>query len=406
MIQVAPLFARQAIYDKNRNVIAYELLFRHSDANYAGDIDGDHATSNVLLNVLGSHPIEEFVGNKKAFINFTANLLKKAPPLPADKLVIEVLEDIEAERDILEALKNLKKNGFDIALDDFFITKDTKKMMSYANIIKVDVLALSNEKLKKYVDVLKPLNIKLLAEKVEDHEMMERCVDLGFDWFQGYFLCKPEIVKGVKISEGKHAVLQLIAKLNNPDTPFEEIVDTIATDPSLSYKIMRLVNSSAMGLPREIQSLSQAVSILGVNNIKNWANFLLLANSENKPRELCSITLSRAKFCEKLGHAIEGKALSESAFTTGLLSTLDAYLDMSTESLLKKLQLSKDIEYALMAQQGLLGKILQIALSYEKGKWPDVDWEILSEYGLTPEKLNELYVDSLAWATQTVNSNV
>ena len=400
-----PLFARQAIYNKDREVIAYELLFRHSDVHYRGTIDGDHATSNVLLNVFGERRIEDFIGSKKAFINFTQNLLGETPPLPNKRLVIEVLEDIPATDEVLNNLKQLRDNGFDLALDDFFITEDTKKMIKYASIIKVDVLALSRSQLNKYVEFLKPFNIMLLAEKVEDHEMMNYCIELGFDLFQGYFLCKPEVVKGLKISEGRQSIIQLLSKLNNPDTPFDDVVKTIATDPNLSFKILKLVNSSAMGLPRTIESLNQAVTLLGMNAIRSWANFLLLANAGDKPKELSSITMSRARFCELLGHHIEGRELSESAFTTGVLSTIDAFLDTSKEELFKQLTLSKSIEYALRSQQGLLGTILKIALDYERGAWQTLDWDKLHEYGLSQEKMNTIYMDSTTWAMDAIHAN-
>ena len=403
---MTPLFARQAIYDKYSNVIAYELLFRHSDDNYAQVIDGDHATSSVLLNSFGNQSIHEIIGNKKVFINFTESLLATPPPLPADRLVIEVLEDVKASDKVLESLNKLKSDGFDIALDDFFINKETKKMISKASIIKIDVLALSDAKLIKYVEYLKPLNIKLLAEKVEDHEMMQKCIDLGFDWFQGYYLCKPEVVKGVKISEAKHTVLRLLGVLNNASSTFDEIVDIIATDSKLSYKILSIVNSSSVGTVKAIESLKQAVAMLGIENIKHWANIILLASTDDKPKELCSISLTRAKFCEKLGEQFEGKELAESCFTTGLLSNLDAFVDRSKAELIKQLNLSTPIADALLHLNGLQGVILEIALHYERGQWDKIDWKKMESVKLDDNSVNMLYAESLSWATETLNAAV
>ena len=400
-----PLFARQAIYDRKKNVVAYELLFRHSHQNEAVVVDADQATSHVLLNVFGERSIDEIIQEKKAFINFTENLIKVAPPLPSEKLVIEVLENVKATDEVIESLSKLKKAGFEIALDDFFINRDTQKLLKVASIIKIDVLALNKKELTRYVAALRPLKIKLLAEKIEDHEMMALCLELGFDYFQGYFLCRPEIISGAKTNEGKQAVLRLLGTLNDPETPFDDIVSVIASDPSLSYKILRLVNSSAIGLPREIESLNQAIVMLGLKNIRNWVNFLLLANNEHKPKELSAISLVRAKFAENLCRHIDNGKLAESAFITGLLSNLEAFLDITlNHSVLTELKLAKPIQQALLEKEGVLGLILAIVLHYERGQWSKINWDFLAQHDLTDESVNQLYQESIIWSAELLNS--
>ncbi|MFT7560902.1 MAG: EAL and modified HD-GYP domain-containing signal transduction protein [Flavobacteriales bacterium] len=397
---LVPLFARQAIYNEKSEVVAYELLFRHSDGNYAEFIDGDKASSQVILNSFGGHELEELIGGKKAFVNFTRNLILNPPPISPKHLVIEILEDIKADQELIQGLERLKAKGYTIALDDFFITRDTKKMMSYASIIKVDVLALTNTQLVKYVSKLKPLKFTLLAEKVETHEMYQHCVDLGFDFFQGYYLCKPQIIKGRKVSESKQNTLKLISILNDQDAEFETVVDTIATDPGLSYKILRLVNSSAMGMPVEISSLSQAVSMLGLSAIKNWANFLLMANCGEKPPELSIISMCRAKFCSELGAKLGDKALADSCYTVGLLSNLDAFLDMPMSDLLTKLNLSKELSSALSNFAGQAGLAFDVVNKYERGQWDAIPWDDLSTHGIDAQTCNTLYADAITWATE------
>jgi EAL and modified HD-GYP domain-containing signal transduction protein len=400
MSQAVPLFARQAIYDRDMDVVSYELLFRHSDQNYASFVDGDQASSTVLLNAFGDHSLEDLTQNKPAFVNFTPTLINNPPMIPSANLVVEILEDVKVDAQLIQSIEKLKSDGYTIALDDFFISKDTKKLLGFADIIKIDVLSLSNSQIQKYVDRLKPLKYKLLAEKIENHEMMQFCLDLGFDLFQGYFLCKPQIVTGRRVDENKQATIKLLAALNDRDVDFDTVVDTLASDPALSYKILRLVNSSAMAMPVEIKSLNQAVSMLGLKAIKNWASFLLLANAGNKPRELGVISMCRAKFCENLGAMAGDKNLSDSCFTVGLLSNLDAFLDMPMEELLDKLNLAEEIRSALRNQQGLVGEIFDLAQKYERGDWGNIKWDALSKYDINAQAANTHYANAVFWATE------
>jgi len=402
-----PLFARQAIYNHKQEVVAYELLFRSANSgNAAGKIDGDQATAKVLLKGFGEHSFEELTGGLKAFVNFTRKLLLDPPRLPKNKLVIEVLEDITPDSEVLTALDKLKSRGYKIALDDFLLNNETQKFVPFADYIKVDVLNMQKKELESHTKKLKTHNKILIAEKIEDHETMQYCIDLGFKYFQGYFLCKPEIVTGVNISESKQLVLKLINQVNDPEVEIDDIVRTIATDPALSYKVLRLINSSAMGLPRKIESLNQAVTMLGITAIRNWATFLLLANDDSKPKELCVITMCRAKFCEALGTEIGGRQLGDACFTVGILSNIDAFINMSMQEVLKRLNLATTIEDALLNKQGELGKILEVVVAYERGHWAKVDWAFLRSQGMQANQANMLYGNSIIWATQMVGMTV
>ncbi len=396
----SPLFARQPIFDHNNQVVAYELLFRHSDANYSGVIDGDQASSHVLLNTFGNHKFADVTDGKRAFINFTRNLLLQPPDLPRDKIVIEILEDINADDAIVDGLTRLQKSGYTLALDDYFINRDTQRMLRFAQIVKVDVLSLSKKQIKKYVDHLKPLKVTLLAEKIEDYAMLEECKALGFEYFQGYFLCKPEIIRGLKVSANQTAILRLISTINDENSRHDDIVSAVSSDAGLSYKIIKLVNSPAVGLSQRIESLSQAIALLGLEKIKNWANFILMANQGNKPKELSIISLSRAKFCEQIGMQLENKEHGQKCFTVGLLSTLDSFFNLPLATLLDDLNLSDDIREALLNKTGNAGKTLKTVQHYERGEWPEIDWQFLASKNLDSEKLNDCYLNSLSWATR------
>lgn len=399
MGQISPLFARQPIFDIRLNVAAYELLFRGGITNEASFIDGNQASSHVLVYAFGQHRIEDILGHVPAYINFTRELLVHPPCLPPHKLVIEVLEDVKPDKHILESLKQLKKQGYQIALDDFVINENTKPLIKYATTIKIDVMELSKENINKYLEYLKPLKLTLLAEKIETQEMFEYCVKSGFDLFQGYFLQKPNIIEGVKLTESKQAILRLLMTLTSSEVEMSEIVNAIAADAKLSYKILKIVNSTAHKTPCEIHSLNQAVTLLGLTQIRNWATFLILSADETKPAELSIIGTTRAKLCELIGTKIRGRTFGETCFAAGLMSTFDAFLDIPLPELVSQLGLAAEIEAALLNKEGCLGQILEMTLAFEQADWGAIKKLKQGKLeGLSDDQLNEHYSDAIVWA--------
>jgi len=404
MSELWPLLARQPIFNRKMQVVAYELLCRNYDIDFTSPEGGDTASSQVLLHTFTDLSIQSVVGKHQAFINFTRTLLLAPPPFHQDQLVIEVLEGQKVDAQMLHSLKRLREKGYTIALDDFELTEETRGLIPYADIIKLDVLQLSTEQIIEHVEHLKSFGITLVAEKVETYEMLEFCKSLGFDLFQGYFLARPKIIKGRKITENKQAVLQLLSVMHNPDVHLDEVERLIAHDPMLSYKLLRLVNSAAFALPRTIDSLRQAIALLGLDIIKNWINLLAMANMGDKPLELSIAALTRARMCAAIATAINGKSRSDSFFTVGLLSTLDAFMDAPLEILLKNLSLNKNLNEALLEHSGDEGRVLEIVEHYEKADWEKIDWEYLSQNNITPDTLTHIYLDAISWVSNTVET--
>ncbi|HEY7885311.1 MAG TPA: HDOD domain-containing protein [Cellvibrionaceae bacterium] len=398
-----PLLARQPIFDSNMDVFAYELLYRSNLLNQAHVIDnGDSASTQVLLSTFADLSIDKVVGKKLAFINFTTALLDSHIPFDTTQLVIEVLETEAVSASLLHRLKVLREQGFTIALDDFELNENTEALIAYADIIKLDVLALSHDTLIEHINYLKPLGVQLLAEKIETFSMLEQCKRWGFDYFQGYFLERPQVIRGKRLSENKQAVIQLLGLLNDGDASFEEIERIIAHDPILSFKLLRMVNSAAFGLPRTIESLRQAITLLGLKIIKNWVGLLAMANLGDKPQELSVKALARAKFCEQIAASSRPLHQCDQFFTAGLLSTLDAFMDMPLAELLADIHLSDALRAALLQGSGEEGKILQAAIAYEHGAWESIDWVFLQQQGIDePNKLTDLYLQTLQWADDT-----
>ncbi|RYY75710.1 MAG: HDOD domain-containing protein [Gammaproteobacteria bacterium] len=397
-----PLLARQPIFNTRMKVVAYELLCRSSNVNRADFSNGDAASSQVLLNAFTELSIANVVGKHMAFINFTRNLLQTPPPFDRKQLVVEVLEGQNVDSAMLHALKVLREHQYTIALDDFVLTPETQSLIPYADIIKLDVLHLSPQQLIEHIEHIQPFGIKLLAEKVETYEMLEFCKSVGFDLFQGYFLARPQIISGRKMADNKQSVLQLMSALQDPDVPVEKIEKMIARDTVLSFKLLRLVNSAAFGLARKVDSLKQAIMLLGLNKIKNWVNILAMSNLGDKPHELSVSALTRARMCELIANEMNGKSKSDGFFTVGLFSTLDAFMDAPMASLLDSISLSPHINDAILKQLGNEGKVLEIIIRYEKGLWDDIDWGYLAAHNISAEKLAQIYVETLEWVDKTI----
>ena len=384
---------RQPIYDKALRVHAYELLYRPGPGLSAGEIDGDRATSNVIVNTLTELGLDTVLGEKKGFINLTLRfLLGDHPiPFPPDRVTLEVLEDIEVTDELVEAIRGFKKKGFEVALDDYNGAASYDPLLDVIDLIKVDLMSVDRLALPELVTRLRQHDLKLLAEKVETQDDFDLCVQLGFDLFQGYFLCKPKVLHAQRIPGNRLAIMQLLAKLQNPDAPLDELVTLISQNVTLSYKILRYVNSAQFGLRREIESVRQAVVMLGQNTIRNLAALMTLSEVYDKPDELIRLSMVRARMCEQLAESVGiDKGM---AFTVGLFSTLDALLDAPMSTIMESLPLAEDVKAALIDRSGPAGKLLDTVICYERGQWEQP--ECLQFQART---LTGAYFDALNWA--------
>jgi EAL and modified HD-GYP domain-containing signal transduction protein len=388
------LFAcRQPIFDRRLNVIGYELLYRSYAADQAQFTDGDRATTQVILNAFAEFGLEAMVGNRKAFINLTRNfILDRYPiPFPAQHMVLEVLEGITIDDTLLRFLYTLSQRGFQIALDDVASPTSLKPLLNLADIIKVDLLATDRSRLTENVRFLRQYRAKLLAEKVETQRDLDLCKRLGFDYFQGYFLCRPNIIRGRAILPARLVILRLVSKLLDPEIDYGKLEEIIAQDVTLSYKLLRLVNSASFGIPMKINSIRQAMAFLGIDQLRGWLTLFLMSDTADKPRELTILALTRAKMCELLARACR-MADSETYFLVGLFSVLDALMDLPIEQVLSTLRLSDAICAALMEGYGPMGSALGCTLNYERAAWDQVGF-----LNLDPGRIRDIYLETLGW---------
>lgn len=400
-IKESVLVGRQAIFDRQKEVFGYELLYRDGQANSAQVVDGDEATARVMVNTFLEMGIDQITGTSQAFINLTANffLSQNYEVLPKHNVVLEVLESIEPTPIVIQSLVRARQLGYKIALDDFIVRDSHRGLLEVADFVKVDILALTSEQLLEQIEVLKQYPVRLLAEKVEDQEVYALCYEKGFEYFQGYFFCKPQIMEGVKLSGNRMAIVLLLAKLQDPDIQIKDLEELVENDLSLSLKLLRFVNSASVGLPRVVNSIGQAVGMVGTERMRQWASLLVLAHTGGKPSELMRIALIRGRMCQGLSR-LQGESTSQ-GFTVGLFSVLDAYFDCEMKQLLADLPLAPEILLALTEGQGCLGKILKCVMSYERGEWDQIE-----NSRFEPHVLRQEYLFSTEWANEVMKTTL
>jgi c-di-GMP phosphodiesterase len=394
--------ARQPIYDRALNVFAYELLYRDDTQNRAEFINGDTATTQVIVNTFLEIGIENMMGGAQlAFINMTRPFLLETYPMPFPKeqVVLELLESVVIDDEIIAACRRLAAAGYTIAMDDFVYNESLKPLLDIIHIIKLDVLALGMEETRRHVELLKPFKLKLLAEKIETHDIFEQCKALDFNYYQGYFLARPNLIKQQRTPTMRLTALRTLSILQNPNASIKDIEETIVQDVALSYKLLRYINSAAVAMPKKVDSIQKALVIAGTQCVRLWSTLIVLSNISEKPHELMTIALARARMCELLAEKIKLKN-KDSAFTVGLFSTLDALTDQPLHEVLANLPLSDDVNDALLKYQGRSGELLRAVLAYEEG----VESDEIRQLGLPFSVISDTYLEAIRWADTNIQS--
>jgi EAL and modified HD-GYP domain-containing signal transduction protein len=401
--------ARQPILDKNKKLFAYELLFRDSIDNVFPDIDGDEATSKMIEASQFNMGISEFTGNKPAFINFTLETLKQGYPemLEPEEVVVEILETIKPGKQLLAYCKDLHKKGYTLALDDYEHQSVWVHFYPYIKIIKIDIQLSGLDEIREVLKATKDYpHIKMLAEKVETYEEYDQMFQLGFDYFQGYFFAKPEMIKTKNLSPSQMAMAELLYETSKTDLDLNSITSVFERDVSLSYKLLRYANSAIFKRRNEISTIKQALIILGSGELKRFIGlmFAITANP-NKPSELINLAMTRAKFCELVAEDIRSQLDISIAFLTGLLSMIDAILDEDMASILEKLPLSEDIKQPLLTKKGVMAALIKLVGFIEQAQW-DKTTLVMEKLSLDKDKVVEHYNQAVAWADEQTQAAV
>ncbi|WP_286233176.1 EAL and HDOD domain-containing protein [Thalassotalea sediminis] len=395
--------ARQPILTREKELYAYELLFRDNIDNVFPDIDGDEATSKMIGASQFNMGISEFTGKKPAFINFTLETLAKGFPemLTTDEVVVEVLETIKPGKKLLSICQSLFEKGYTLALDDYEHQNVWAHFYPYIKIIKIDWQTTSVEQIQTIKTAIADHDhIQLLAEKVETPEEYNQAMELGFDLFQGFFFAKPEMVKTKSLSPSQMAMAELLYETSKPDLDLSAITSVFERDVTLSYKLLRYANSAIFKRRSEISTIKQALVTLGSGELKRFLGLLFAANvNPDKPSELINAAMTRAKFCEVVSKDINAPIDTSIAFLTGLLSLIDAILDEDLPSIMDKLPLAQDIKDALITKKGVLAALVILVEQIEHADWDKVNI-VMEKLGLQKEQVLQHYNEAIAWADE------
>ncbi|WBW99127.1 EAL and HDOD domain-containing protein [Oceanirhabdus sp. W0125-5] len=394
--------ARQPIFDKKQKVVSYEMLFRSNKVNCYNGIDGNEATCDVISNTFVSIGIEKLTGGKKAFINFTEELLLNEIPtmLPKEYLVIEILETVEPSKEMLNVCRKLKGLGYTIALDDFVFKPKFQSLLEIVDIIKVDFIQTKGLARKRIVEMLSKYNIKFLAEKVETIADFNEAYNYGYSYFQGYFFSKPEIISEHDIPINNYTNIKVLQMIHNNDFSLKVMEDIIKRDISISYKLLRLINSSYYGFKSEIHSIKQAIIILGLDEIKKWISLIMIKKTCSvKYSELLTRTIVRARLGELIAPFTNLNDLLQDVFLMELLSDLNVILNKPMGEILEDLAINQEIKKALNGENNDLGILHELLMSYQEGNWPK--FEIFSQaLDISGIDISELYIEALTWTNE------
>jgi EAL and modified HD-GYP domain-containing signal transduction protein len=397
---VEKFIARQPVFDLHRVVYGYELLFRSSLSNFFPGLQLDLACASTADNLF-LFGIERLTRGRRAFINCSREFLVReyAALLPKDRVVIEILEDTEPDEEVLAACRRLKQAGFTIALDDFVDAAGWGSLVDLADCIKVDFLAASPELQSRFCREYARRNIRMLAEKVETYEDFGRARGYGYTLFQGYFFSRPEILTRHDVPAYKLNYLRVLQAANRHELDPGEIAQLIKGEASLSYRLLRYLNSPAFFLVAEVRSIPHALMMLGERGIRRWVSLVAIAcMGEDKPQELLLLPLVRARFCELLAPLAGQEAAASDLFLMGLLSAIDAILDMKMEDVLEEIPIRSEIREALLGNQNAFRNIFDVALHYELAAWEEFE-KAAAHLSILPESVSDLYVRSMEWAS-------
>lgn len=400
------LFAKQPLYDAANNLFGYEILYRDTSTGTASFQDGCQATRELLVNYCSGILDDSTGPYVKVFINLTKELIMSDSffPLSPDRLVIEILEDTQVDDDLILRISDLKQQGFNFALDDYVVEDRFDLLLPLVDYVKVEIIDLDKAQLAERFQGLMSKTKKLcrqtpilLAEKVEDEKVYTQCKELGFQLFQGYYLAHPENVYGKKVAANSQNALRIVSKLQQEDISVEEISSLVSMDVKLTFQLLKIINSPLCRLPRKIESLQEAVVMLGLKQIKRWAMVMALTGNESTPKALFQILLQRARTCELFALKTNSKS-PEKCFTCGLFSGIDAVMHADKEWLLNQIQLSDDIVRAVLHCTGDIGRVLQYVMLLEAGEFEKLDSLSVQE----KQALNESHAEATTWANETI----
>ena len=389
---------RQPIFDRYNNILGYELLYRRSMNNFYEGNDADRDTAEVINNAFFVMHFEDLTEGKKAFINFTEAMIVKNVPLllPKEMLIIEILEQSNITQELIESCLQLKKAGYKIALDDFIFDEKFETLLDIVDIVKIEFPNVSLFDQRQLIHRYKN-KISFLAEKVETREEYDLALNMGYEYFQGYFFSKPVIVKGKDIPVLNTNIIRVINELYSLDPDFNRISHIIESDLGLSYKILKVSNKVYFEARYEIKSIRHAIVRLGISELKRWFNILLVKDIQIvENRDLIKNSLTRAKFMELIALESNNKQDFLDYFMVGMFSSIDTLLNRNMESIVEELPFTEQVKDALLGKPNIIHSALTVVLDHEFIRLEQLDM-INPIFNISQSRFMELYIQAIHW---------
>jgi EAL and modified HD-GYP domain-containing signal transduction protein len=377
-------------------LLGYELLFRGSNSDETPLADDAHDASQVV-NALMDIGMAEIVGRNLAFINFDRTLIMSdcCELLPGEHVVVEILERLEPDPAVIGKLEQLRVKGYRIAFDEFVCDEHYLPLLQVADFVKVDVSTDDRSAVERKLSAVRNYPVKLIACQVDTREQVRSASEIGFQYFQGHFFCRPQNRSTKALPANRLATIRLLTELNQPNIKMQELEKTISQDVSLSYKLLRYINSAMCGLDRQVESIRHAIILVGIEKIRIWASLIVLSRFGEIPKEIILTGSIRARMCELLAAAL-GLARPERSFLIGLFSLLDAILDRPLEEVVPPLPLSPDLQDALLTHRGELGAVLQSVIAHERRQWTEDEASIQ----LARDIVQRSYMEAVIWSAR------
>lgn len=391
--------ARQPILDARQQVFGYELLYRAAALDDSCVDTGASLSAKVISDALLGIGFDTLTDGRRAFINLDIHTLlaDASGLLDPEQVVLEILEHVAVTPEVVEMCRSLRDRGYAIALDDFVPGSAAEALVPFARFVKLDVLHLRPEDLAPTTKRLLSAGATVLAEKVETAEAFERARAAGCSLFQGFYFCRPVTFSGKALPANQLTQMRLVAALNQPAVSLGAIEDLLKHDTSLAYRVLRTVNSAGFGLRREIQSIREALLMLGLDQVRKWSSIWALAGLNKGPSELVSMTVIRARCCELIGQALDRSDNGSAYFLLGLCSLLDVLLGHPMETVTRELPLDPEIQAALLGKSNMARTALDAVHHYEQGRWAE-SAAAAKALGLDADTLPDAYADALGWA--------
>jgi EAL and modified HD-GYP domain-containing signal transduction protein len=394
--------ARQPILDGRRQVYGYELLFRSGRAGPFAHSDGTDASLRLIGNTLSVFGLDAITAGKRAFINFTRDVLvgDHAFLLPPERTVVEMLETVEPDDEVLDACRRLKRAGYLLALDDYVGDPGADPLLALADVVKVDFRGISPDQRGVLARRLARHKVRLLAEKVETWEEWREAAELGYHYFQGYFFCRPETLSRQALSPSRASYLRLVEELNRGEIDIARVERVIKREAPLALKLLSYTNSALFGCGGRFRSIRHAVLLLGPANLRRWAGVTAVTGlCDGKPHELLVTCVTRARFCELLaGRAALGLS-GPDLFLTGLMSLIDALLDRPLEDVLAQFAVPEPVRDGLLNGGSPAGRACELARACEGGDWALIE-KAANGLGVPLAEVAEAYRQAVEWTTE------